>query len=177
MEKKVKMGVSALTIVTIVFMVLGGTFFPVGILMFVLGLKVDSEMFIMAIIFGSVGTLFLALGLLFLFMELKKRKVYNRLLQEGYYILAEVVEIDRNLSVSYGNTSTVGGGRHPYIIKCEYMDENSTIHIFSSRNITKYPGSDLLGRQVRVYVDRNDYGNFKHYYVDVDELIGNVVEH
>ena len=77
MEKKAKMGMSALTILTIVFMALGGTFFPIGILMLVLGFKVDSEMFIMAIIFGSVGTLFLALGLLFLFMELKKRKAYS----------------------------------------------------------------------------------------------------
>lgn len=177
MEKKAKMGVSALTILTIVFMAIGGVFFPIGILMFVLGCKIDSGMFIMAIIFGGVGTLFLALGIMFLFMEMKKRKVYNRLLQEGYYILAEVVEIDRNLSVSYGNTNTVGGGRHPYIIKCGYTDENGTMHIFSSRNITRYPGNDLIGRQVRVYVDRNDYNNFKYYYVDIDEVLGNVVEH
>ena len=73
--------------------------------------------------------------------------------------------------------TVLGGGRHPYILKCGYRDENGTLHVFSSRNIKKYPGDDLIGRQVRVYVDRNDYNNFKYYYVDIDEVLGNVIEH
>ena len=31
--------------------------------------------------------------------------------------------------------------------------------------------------QVRVYLDRNDYNNYKNSYVDIDEILPNVVEH
>ena len=177
MERKAKMGISALMIVAIVFLAIGGSFVPVGIVTFAVSLTVDSSLIVLPIVFGSLGMLFLGLGIAFLSVELKKRKMCNCLLQDGYYLVTEVVEIDRNYSVSYGNTSRVGGGRHPYIIKCGYTDENGTLHIFSSRNIRKYPGNDLIGKQVRVYVNRNDYNNFKYYYVDIDEVLGNVIEH
>lgn len=177
MERKAKMGISALMIEAIVFLAIGGSFVSVGIVTFAVSLTVDSSLIVLPIIFGSLGMLFLGLGIAFLSVELKKRRKCNRLLQDGYYLMTEVVEIDRNYSVSYGNTSRVGGGRHPYIIKCGYTDENGTLHIFSSRNIRKYPGNDLIGKQVRVYVNRNDYNNFKYYYVDIDEVLGDVIEH
>ena len=177
MERKAKMGISALMIVAIVFLAIGGSFLPVGILTFAVSLTAGGGLIVLPIVFGSLGMLFLGLGIAFLSVEMKKRKMCKRLLQDGYYILAEVIEVDRNCNVSYGNTSRVGGGRHPYIIRCGYTDENGTLHIFTSRNIRNYPGNDLIGRQVRVYVDRNDYNNFRYYYVDIDEVLGNVVEH
>ena len=177
MERKVKMDVSALLIVGIVFSSIGVCFLPVGIVSLFVGGSAVGDLYVFAFVFGGIGTLFLVLGILFLGMVLKKHNICKRLVREGYYIPAQVIEVDRNLNVSYGNTNRIGGGRHPYIIKCGYKDENDTLHVFSSRNINKYPGDDLIGRQVRVYVDRNDYNNFKYYYVDIDEVLGNVIEH
>lgn len=176
MERKAKMGMSALMIVAITFIIIGVSFLPIGIASFVFGWSVEGSLTVFSLIFGGMGLLFLVLGITFLSIEIKKRNTCNRLLQEGYYILAEVIEVDKNYNVSYGGNGRTGG-RHPYIVKCGYTDENGTLHIFSSRNIKRYPGNELIGRQVRVYLDRNDYNSFKHYYVDVDEVLGNVVEH
>lgn len=170
-KRKVKMGLSAMMIVAIVFMGLGIGFLPAGIAAFVMDWNVEGDLVVFASVFVGIGTLFLFLGILFLSLEIRKRNVCNRLLQDGYYITAEVVSVDMNYAVQYGNHG------HPYIVRCSYTDYNGTLHIFKSRNITRYPGNDLEGQMVKVYLDRNAPENYKNYYVDVDEILQNVVEH
>lgn len=171
MERKAKIGLSALMIVAIIFSILGVTFLPIGIIVGVGGMTVDVGFVVFAIVFGGLGALFLLLGIVFLILEIKKHKRSNRLLAEGYYILAEVLEVTKNFNVQYGKHG------HPYVIKCGYEDGSGTLHVFKSRNINRYPGKNLIGQQVKVYLDRNDYNNFKNYYMDIDEVLGNVVEH
>lgn len=171
MERKVKMDMSAVLIVGIVFSVIGAAFLPIGI--FVGGplMMVDKEFVIFTIIFSGMGLIFLGLGITFLIWEMRKYKMQKRLLEGGYYIYAEVLDVSRNLNIQYGNHG------HPYIVRCGHTDENGTLHIFKSRNITRYIGNDLIGQQVRVYLDRNDYNNYKNYYMDIDEILPYVVEH
>ena len=171
MERKVKMGLSAMMIVAITFIIIGGSFLPIGIFAGINLMSVDENFILFAVIFGGMGCLFLTLGIVFLVLEIEKRNLSNRLLAEGYYIYAEVLEVNQNFNVQYGNHG------HPYVIKCGYTDENGTLHIFKSRNIIRYPGNDLIGQQVRVYLDRNDYNNYKNYYLDIDEILPKVVEH
>lgn len=171
MERKAKMGLSAMMIVAITFTIIGITFLPIGIIAGVGNISVDGSLAVFVIMFAGLGALFLGLGILFLVLEMKKRNRCNRLLAEGYYILAEVVDVTKNFNVQYGKHG------HPYVIKCGYEDETGTLHIFNSRNINRYPGNDLIGQQVRVYLDRNDYHNFKNYYLDIDEILPKVIEH
>ena len=171
MERKAKMGLSAMMIVAITFTIIGITFLPIGIIAGMGSMAVDGSLSVFVMMFAGLGALFLTLGVIFLSLEIKKRNRCNRLLTEGYYILAEIIDVNKNFNVQYGNHG------HPYVIKCGYTDENGTLHIFKSRNITRYPGNNLLGQQVRVYLDRNDYNNFKNYYMDIDEILPNVVEH
>lgn len=171
MERKVKMGMSALMIVAITFNVIGISFLVIGITSLSFGWSGEDSFFVFSLIFGGIGLLFLALGIIFLFVEMKKQSKCNRLLQEGYYILAEILEVNRNFNVSYGKHG------HPYVIRCGYTDESGTLHIFKSRNINRYPGDNLIGQRVRVYLERSDYNNFKNYYMDIDEILPKVVEH
>lgn len=171
MQREAKIGLSAMLIVAITFIILGVTFLPIGIIAGVGNIAVDGSLAVFVIMFSGLGTLFFLLGILFLVLELRRLKKYNRLLQEGYYILAEVLDVNKNFNVQYGKHG------HPYVIRCGYTDESGTLHIFKSRNITSFPGNDLIGQQVRVYLDRNDYNNFKNYYMDIDEILPNVVEH
>lgn len=171
MERKVKMGLSAMMIVAITFTILGATFLPIGIIASMGLMSVSGDFVVFVAMFTGLGSIFLVLGIIFWWIEIKKRNRCNRLLAEGYYIYAEVLDVNQNFNIQYGNHG------HPYVVKCGYTDETGTLHIFKSRNIRKYPGNNLIGQQVRVYLDRNDYNNFKNYYVDIDEILPNVVEH
>ena len=171
MERKVKMGLSAMMIVAITFTIIGATFLPIGIFAGIGLMSVDGDFIIFVAMFAGMGSIFLVLGITFLVLEIKKRNMSSRLLAEGYYIYAEVLDVNQNFNIQYGNHG------HPYVVICGYTDENGTLHIFKSRNIRQYPGNNLIGQQVRVYLDRNDYNNYKNYYMDIDEILPNVVEH
>lgn len=171
MERKVKMGMSAMMIVAITFIAMGVVFLPVGITSLVFNWSVEGSLMVFALVFGSVGSVFLIMGISFLAVEIRKRNTCNRLLHEGYCITGEVVSIDRNFNVQYGKYG------HPYIVRCKYEDFNGTTHIFKSRNINHYPGNVSEGTPVRIYLDRNNPDSYKKYYMDIDEVLGNVVEH
>ena len=171
MERKAKMGLSAMMIVAITFTIIGITFLPIGIIAGMGSMAVDGSLAVFVMMFAGLGALFLGLGILFLILEIKKYKRNNRLLAEGYYILAEVIDVNKNFNVQYGKHG------HPYVVKCGYTDETGTLHVFKSRNIKRYPGDNLIGQQVRVYLDRSDYKNFKNYYLDIDEILPKVIEH
>ena len=171
MERKAKMGLSAMMIVAVTFTILGVTFLPIGIIAGMGLMQVDGDFIIFVLMFTGLGSIFFVLGVVFLIIEIKKRNRCNRFLAEGYYIYAEVMDVNQNFNIQYGNHG------HPYVVKCGYTDENGTLHIFKSRNLTKFPGNNLIGQQIRIYLDRNDYNNYKNYYMDIDEILPNVVEH
>ena len=79
----------------------------------------------------------------------------------------EVVDIAANINVNVN-------GRYPYYIIVQYVDPHGVRHIFKSPSLRIFRDPELLGKKVKVYVE-ND--NFKHYYVDVDEILPKYVEH
>ena len=62
MERKAKMGMSALMIVTITFIAIGAVFLPVGISSFVFGWSVEGSLMVFALVFGGVGSVFFDYG-------------------------------------------------------------------------------------------------------------------
>lgn len=165
MEKKARIGQSALLIIGIIYTALGGTFVILGIAL--AALLRDSDAFMVGLIFAGIGAIFLILGIIFLIVELCKKKRSDALLASGHYILGEVVDIAANINVNVN-------GRYPYHIIVQYIDPHGVRHIFRSPGLRIFRDPELLGKKVKVYVE-ND--NFKHYYVDVDEILPKYVEH
>ena len=165
MEKKARIGQSALLIIGIIYTALGGTFVILGIAL--AALLRDSDAFMVGLIFGGIGAIFLILGIIFLIVELCKKKRSDALLASGHYVLGEVVDIAANINVNVN-------GRYPYHIIVQYIDPHGVRHIFRSPGLRIFRDPELLGKKVKVYVE-ND--NFKHYYVDVDEILPKYVEH
>ena len=165
--KKAKVGLGASAIVGITFTLMGVAFLAAGITIYLsLGNRFDGAILFLYI-FGGVGALFLLVGLPFVIAFINKKKRCNRLLKEGNYVMAEVSEITRNYNVRVNN-------RRPYIVKCAYRDGYGNVHIFKSRNILYDPSTILKDNMVKVYVDGE---NYKHYYMDLDEVLPNVIEH
>lgn len=165
MEKKARIGRSALLIIGIIYTALGGTFVILDIAL--AALLRDSDAFMVGLIFGGIGAIFLILGIVFLIVELCKKRRSDALLASGHYILGEVVDIAANINVNVN-------GRYPYHIIVQYIDPHGVRHIFRSPGLRIFRDPELLGKKVKVYVE-ND--NFKHYYVDVDEILPKYVEH
>lgn len=166
MERKSKTGLSALLIVGSIFTILGAVFLATGVIIYY-ALKEEEGAILFLLIFGGIGLLFFVLGVIFLIVELKKKLRNDKLLGAGNYVMAEVLEVTLNYNVAVNR-------RHPYIVRCRYQDMYGNVHIFKSRDLFFNPTDLLKDRMVKVYVDGE---NYKHYYVDIDGVLPNVIEH
>lgn len=165
MDKKAKLGLSALLIIGIIYTGLGGLFVILGI-----GLKVllaDGDGLMIGLIFGGIGSIFLILGIVFLVLEFRRKKRADALLASGRYVWGEVVDIAANVNVNVN-------GRHPYYMIVQYIDPYGVRHIFKSPSLRIFRDPALMGKQVKVYIENDSY---KHYYVDVDGILPGYVEH
>ncbi len=166
-SKKVKVGISAPFIIGLIFTILGSIFSALSIGLYLALKSKMSEAIIFLITFGSIGSLFLIIGVIFLFSHLFKKRKMQRLLDNGNYVMAEITETTQNYNIHIN-------GMCPFIVYCQYQSMDGTVHIFKSRNLYFNPDALLLNQQVRVYYDNE---NFKNYYVDIDEVLPKVVNH
>ena len=164
MEKKARSGQSALLTIGIVYAALGGTFVILGA---ALAALLRDDRWAIGLIFGGTCGVFLVPGIIFLIVELCKKKRSDALLASGRYIIGEVVDIAADINVKINR-------RHPYYIIVQYLDPHGLRHIFKSPSLRIFRDPELIGKKVKVYVES---GNFKHYYVDVDEILPRYVEH
>ena len=140
-----------------IFAILGGCFLYFG---------GETELPVIGIVFALMGSLFLVLGCVFLGIRYSRRKKEAALVAQGRYIWAQICDItvDRNVQVN---------GRSPVVFVARYS-EGGREHLFRSGGIRYYRDERLLGRQVRVYVPEN---GFKPYYMDVEAILPEIVEH
>lgn len=162
-KRKAKRGWTALLIVSIVFTVIGIVYILVGC--FVGAQSIEGNPIIFKGVFCGLGALLLIVGIICLCLEIGKRTRCNRLINSEQYIMAEISEITMNYAVRVNY-------RHPYIVICRYRDMYGNIHLFRSRNLNFDPAPLLKDQMVRVYVEGE---NFKHYYVDIDSVLPEVV--
>ena len=156
-----------------IFAGIGGIFAVIGLIMtanieaLMASPNSQGDVRILPIIFTGLGLVFVAIGVPFLVIGIKKSRNKKRVISEGNYIYAKVVEIRPNYSVRIN-------GRHPYVAVCEYVDPyGGGVHVFTSDNMMYCPET-ALDTEVRVYVDRNNYGI---YAVDTSSIEGNVHIH
>lgn len=166
-QRKAKMGIGGMMIVAITFLGMGLVFMPMGICIYLIEQNHTTETMVLSMVFGGIGFVFFVLGAVFFATIINKKIRCNRLLQRGQYVMAEISEIIINYSIQMGT-------RHPYVVKCRYQDNYGNVHIFKSRNLMFNPTELMKDNMVKVYVDGE---NYKHYYVDVDEILPKVIEH
>lgn len=165
MTRKTRYGWSAITLIGWIYAVLGGVFLTLGIILALTNPMANSLLFLL--IFGGIGGLFLILGIIFLLYTLGRQRRAQRLIAAGRYVWGEVAEVRPDYNVRIN-------GRHPYVISVKYSDPQGRVHIFKSPGIRAFCDSSLLGKPVRIYIDSDAY---RHYYVDVDPILPNVIEH
>lgn len=163
MEKKAKLGWSALGIIGAIYTPLGGVFLLVGLSLWAL-LPEDAKL--IGMIFTPIGGIFFLLGAIFLGVEYRNKKRMDALVEAGRFVWAEIIDSTCNYNVRVGS-------RNPYQLIVRYTDGRGVNHLFRSRNVYSSGAADLVGKMVKVYTDEN----FKHYYVDAEPLLGSYVEH
>lgn len=164
-RRKAKRGLTALALESIIFSAIGIVFILVGGMIPAESIEGDVGAF--RAIFCGLGAILLMVGVICLCLEIGKRIRCNKLIDAGQYIMAEISEITMNYAIRVNS-------RHPYIIICRYQDRYGNIHTFRSRNLYFDPAPLLKDQMVKVYVDGE---NFKHYYVDIDEVLPKVIRH
>lgn len=163
MEGKAKLGWGVLRILGAIYTLLGGPFFVLGLVFLAL---LPNEIRLMGMLFSVIGGLFLLLGLIFLAIEQVRQRRINALVEAGHFVWAEVVDSVLNYSIRVNHS-------HPSRLVVCYTDGRGVKHLFKSRNIRSFGTKALIGKTVRVYTDPG----FRHYYVDVEPLLGGIVEH
>ena len=165
MDRKIKHGLSAKLLISVIFGILGVVYIGISIPMLIF--DSFSSVWIIPLIFGGVGIVFIAVAAVLAFVELKKRWQIDRMLQENRYLWGEVVEISQNLNLRINS-------RHPYVVTIRCQDRMGQTHTFRSRNILHYVDRAIMGKQVKVYYADD---SFKVYYVDIDPLLPNIIHH
>lgn len=116
---------------------------------------------ILGFVIIPLSGIFAMLGLVFILKKILSDKKRNKLIQSGECLTGVITNVEINKYVTINNI-------HPYKAECEVIDPYSgEKYLYSSDNIMGNI-SDLIGREVTVYVDSN---NKKNYYVDIYELI------
>lgn len=80
------------------------------------------------------------------------------------YVEAQILGVTRNLRVE--------GERETYRVVCRYKDmATGREATFTSRTLPEYPGKEVIGRTVRVYLDEKDPQNYR---VDIDSVLDEI---
>lgn len=110
-----------------------------------------------SLIVGGIGSVFLALGLLFVLPPLFGKRRAAQLLATGTAVQAEVVDVELNESLSIN-------GRSPYRIVAQWLNpQTNKLHVFRSANLWFDPGPYISESLVTVMIDP---GNPKRYSMD-----------
>lgn len=166
MERKVKMGTSARFLVGIVFTVVGCVFLILSIAL--TGWAEEAEVVLVGKIYLPIGGVFFLLGVSFLLADWIKRRRAQKMLDEGCFLWARIIRIQPNWNVTIN-------GRHPCMAVVSARDSRDVEHIFKSASYMKLrEDMALIGCQIKVYYEDETY---RCYYVDVQELMSNTIEH
>ena len=155
--------------------ILGFIFAPMGLIFLILGLvlvqtpAVDAEERLAFLIsFVGLGAVFLLVGAVFLFLDLRRRWKQRAAYEGGYYVMAKIAGITENRRVNMMS-------RHPIMVECHYTDpDTEVVHVYYSRYLYFNVADLLKGNEVPVYLDR---GDSRVGFVDIDTVLSTVMVH
>lgn len=166
--KKVNADNAVYQVLAVVFGIMGVIYFIVGICMlaaynFSLDERTTGDVFvffILGIVFSALGVICIILTAVLFGVMLRRTKHMREIVSEGNYIMAEIMSVDSDYSVTIN-------GRYAQRLYCRYTDEAGVIHEFRSRRFFFDPSDLLTELEIPVYFRRGDY---EHYYVDIDSF-------
>lgn len=124
-------------------------------------IKAEDGLAVIGFVIIPTGSIFTILGIIFISIKISADIRKNRLIKSGESFVGIITDVKMNKTVTINN-------RHPYKAECEVFDPYSgEKYLYSSENISGNI-SNLVGKEVTVYVDSR---NKKNYYVDIFELI------
>lgn len=160
-----------------VYGIIGFIFAPMGALFTAIGLFVGQRMdnrwhspeepVIFRAVFCGVGGIFLLLGLVFLFVELRRRYLLQRAYSCGNCVDAQVLGM-----VTQKNVSTFQG--QPRMLEAAWTDGSGVVHVYRSRYLYTDVTRLLKSDTVPVYVDRFDESIG---FVDIDAVLPEIRVH
>lgn len=163
-----------------VFLLCGCIFAPVGTLFLVISIFMalnmdyviahgEGDVWILPFIFGLLGAILAVIGFALIAVAIKKRKAKKRLVERGYYIIANIMGVVADPSVCLNGWPT-------FRVECCWEDRvTGTNHVFYSENLAMDPTPMIGQNTVRVYVDRES--GYQSYFVDIDSVLSDVVFH
>jgi hypothetical protein len=165
MDKKLKFGISARFVVCIVFGILGTVYFLIGSILTTVSTEMESQT--AGLVLLLLGGAFLLVTVILSVLEAAKRKRIRQAVESRQSIWGEISGIERNPMIRVN-------GRMPYVVLVHYRDHRNQLHLFRSYNLTRYPDPSIIGKQVKIYYTDE---TFKNYYVDLDGVLPNLIEH
>lgn len=130
-------------------------------------MKMDMGVTSFLIIFIIVDLALIIVGIMIIVLDIRKKLATKRIIKNGNYILAEIIEI-------VDDYSKMINGQPTFVVKCQYVDSMGTVHIFKSDNLEMNPSMYLNNQLVKVYVKGD---NFNKYHVDIEGSMQNIVYH
>lgn len=129
--------------------------------------RVDKEAAGIMSVFVIPGVVLVFAGAMIILLDIRKKQVAKKVMKDGNYVLAEVIEVMDD----YSNRIN---GRPSFVVKCQYVDSIGTVHIFKSDNLEMNPSVYLNSQLVKVYVNED---NFDNYHVDIEGSMQNIQYH
>ena len=160
-----------------VYGILGFIFAPMGALFLAIGLFVGQsrsarwqspeDPVIFRAIFCGIGGIFLLLGLIFLFIDLRRRYLQRRAYNCGNCVDARILGM-----AAQKNVNTFQG--QPRMLEVAWTDGSGVVHVYRSRYLYTDVTALLKSDTVPVYVDRfNENIGF----VDIDAVLPEIRIH
>ena len=119
-------------------------------------------------VFGSIGAIFLLIGLELLLAEAHHRSLLRRAYESGHYVMAKIAGVRQQQTSNRG-------AQYPYVLECHYTDPDTGVaHVYFSRPLYVNAQDLLTSDEVPVYIDRmrEDVG-----FVDVDAVLPKIKIH
>lgn len=160
-----------------VYGIIGFIFTPIGLFFTILGPALGLSDFvrwsgrddpvIFISVFSGVGGIFLILGLIFLFIDLRRRYLLRRAYDSGNCVEAKILGVTEQTNVNMMNG-------HPRMVEAAWTDPNGVVHVYRSRYLYTNVAKLLTAETVPVYIDRfNENVGF----VDVDTVLPEIRVH
>ena len=160
-----------------VYGIIGFIFSPIGALFVFLGAvlgrsksvswKGPDDPLIFLWIFCGVGGLFLVLGLIFLGIDLRRRRLLRRAYESGNCVEAEILGVveQRNVNMPQGS---------PRMLEAAWADADGVVHVYRSRYLYTNVSKLLKTDKIPVWIDRY---NENIGFVDVDAVLPEIRIH
>ena len=139
-------GASLLKKLGIIFLCIG----TLGVLGSLILCFIVPSLWLFSIIFGSVLAVFLIVGIICMIIYTTKKGKKEKLIANGKYIYADIVDIDVNV---YQKVQIDRISMNPYFIVCKYVEANGKEHLFKSKSLLYNPSALITEKQLKVYVD------------------------